>query len=478
MKNIINTILFCVFALVTNAQINPDIKPAPLDPKPIAIGEFHSFTADNGMEVFLVRKPGYPKFRISFEFNVPAIPEETQPEVRKVINDIFEGGNDLFTSSQIREKADFYAASITSSGRTITCAGMKRYLDVLMPLATAYIVAPSLNEQMVKSSVESGIKKLTSEPKSGPEIKKQFIAVLVDSLAFTKNENQVKKTASVEGYKSVTLKDTKAYFSKYINPGNSTCMILGDFTVEEANALIQKYLKKWKKGEKYVSSYENNYTTRVPKQRKIYVVDKPDAVQSRISVNWPLIDAFPYGDNEPVLMVMNQIYGDGYLSYLNRNIRLDKGLSYGAKNFLNINVTGGSCNSVVLVRNEQTAYALENIIYEMLRIRNQLVDKADLEMAINGMLGDYARTMSQLNSPSIIGFGMVKSMYNLPDNYLQTYPLKLAKITADDVRKAAQKYVKPYECDVVIEGKVSDLKGTLDKFGSIVYYTNDGKLIE
>jgi len=476
-KNIV-TLLFVAIALVANAQINPDVKPASLEPKPFTIGEFYSFTADNGMEVFLVRKAGYPKFRLSIEFNLPAIPEETQPELRKVVNDIFEGGNESFTAKQIEDQTNFYAASLSSSGRTITLAGMKRNLDELMPMATSYLLSPSLNEKKIKASVESGIKKLESEPRNKENKKKEYLPFLVDSLSFAKSNAAAKKAATIEGYNAVTLKDARAYFRKYINPNNSSCMIIGDFTVEEARALIGKYLRKWEKGSKYVSTFENSYTTRIPKQRTIFVVDKPEAVQSRISVNWPLIDAFPYGDNEPVLMILNQIYGDGYLSYLNRNIRLDKGLSYGAKNFMNINATGGSCNSVVLVRNNQTAYALENIFYEMLRIRNQLVNQSDLEMAINGMLGDYARSVSKLNAPTIIGFGMVKSMYNLPDNYLETYPIKLAKITADDIRNAAQKYIKPYECDVVIEGKVSDLKGTLEKFGNVLYFTNDGKQIK
>ena len=162
------------------------------------------------------------------------------------------------------------------------------------------------------------------------------------------------------------------------------------------------------------------------------------------------------------------------MSNLNQNIRLDKGLSYGANNILSINITGGQCSSNTLVRNSQTAYALENIFLEMLKMRNELVCAKTLDMAKNGLIGDYARSMSQLNSPAIIGFGMVKDKFNLPDDYLTTYPLKIASVTAEDIREAAQKYIKPYESLIIIEGKVADIKGTLEKFAPVEYYTQEG----
>jgi predicted Zn-dependent peptidase len=110
-------------------------------------------------------------------------------------------------------------------------------------------------------------------------------------------------------------------------------------------------------------------------------------------------------------------------------------------------------------------------------MRDELVPEEVLQMAKNGLLGDFSLSMSNINSPAIIGFGMVKDKYNLPDDYLKTYPERLKSITAEDIRKAAQKYIKPYECLVFIEGKVEDIKGTLEKFGEVEYYTSDGKRI-
>jgi predicted Zn-dependent peptidase len=478
MKRVIIIIVFILNITTIDAQINPDLKPTPSDAKPIKIGEFHSFTADNNLRVFLIRKRGYPKFRISIDFGVPLIPEEREPEARKILADILSKGTLKYESDTIRAITDYFASSASGTVNGVTCAGMKSQLETMMNIMVSYITSPKISEEHVREFAQKSASRVReSEKTPKKELTRNFMAVLEDSLAFYKDIPTPKIEERAEVYDTITVSSVISYFNKYINPDNSYCIISGDFTVEEANRLLTYYLKDWKNGNVYQEDYSNEYSYNFPKTRKIYVVDKPDAVQSRISVKWPLKDAFPYGDNEPLLMVMNQIYGDGYLSNLNKNIRLDKGLSYGAKNFLSNNITGGNCSSTTMVRNQETAYALENIFFEMLRMRNELVSDEVLNMAKSGLIGDFSLSMSNINSPAIIGFGMVKDKYNLPDDYLKTYPEKLKSITADDVRKAAQKYIKPYECLVFIEGKVEDIKGTLEKFGEVEYYTSDGKRI-
>jgi len=478
MKKIIISLFLLIFVVQIDAQINPDIKPEPTEAKAIKIGEFKSFTAGNNMKVFLIRRAGYPKFRITIDFGIPLIPIERQPEIKSVLSDIFARGNGNYTTSEITNKVKLYASSVSCTVNSATCSGMKAMIDTLLPLMSSYITNPLINDSVVKLAKDKRVKEFEERKvNSGKISTSTFSARLQDSLQFYKEIPYPKIEESLERYNTITTDSIRGYFSKYINPENSYCIITGDFTVEEINELINKYFKGWENGVKYTGNYMNSYKQNFPEKTKIYVIDNPLAVQSRISVRWPLGDAFPYGDNEPLLMVMNQIYGAGYLSNLNRNIRLDKGLSYGANNFLVINITGGYCSSNTLVRNTETAYALENIFYEMLKMRNELVSQSALNMAKNGLLGDYARSMSQLNSPAIIGFCMVKDKFNLPDDYLSTYPLKLSKITAEDIRNGAQKYIRPYESVVIIEGKVSDIKGTLEKFGHVEYYSSEGKPI-
>lgn len=478
-KNILFTIAFSLLSVVLIAQINPNIKPEPTQARPITVAEFHTFIADNNMKVFLIRKPGYPLFRISIDPGIPLIPEETQPELRRVMSAIFSKGSSKYSSEQMKKISDYYAATVIGTLNGISCSGMNTQIDTLMKVAATYFTFPAINDSIVKKETEKGLQDFLKKGNSKKDSKYSFASKLIDSLRFyinQKDDHAVEETA--KGYENITTESVKKYFEKYYNPDNSYCIMSGDFTIEQANKLLCKYFEGWKSGTKISSNYTNSFKKNFPTSRKIYVVDNPLAVQSKVSVRWPIGDAFPYSANEPLFMVLNQVFGAGYMSNLNQNIRLDKGLSYGANNIMSIDIYGGFCCAQTNVRNSETAYALENILFEMLRMRNELPSKETLDMAKNGLIGDFARSMSKINSPAIIGFGMVRDKYNLPDDYLSTYPLKIEAITADDIRKASQKYIRPYECVILIEGKVEDLKGKLEKFGSVEYYSEKGIRIE
>ncbi|MGE0092636.1 MAG: M16 family metallopeptidase [Bacteroidales bacterium] len=278
---------------------------------------------------------------------------------------------------------------------------------------------------------------------------------LKDSLLFNKTIYTSKPDFDTNHLKAITFENISDYFKKYINPNNAFIMMIGDFTFKEVETLVMDKFSAWEPGEAYSDDGKDyKLVKNYPKHTQIYFLHVPDATQSSISVTWPLDDAFPYAQNEPALKVLNQIFGESYSSYLNSNLRLDKGLTYGVKSFLNINASGGSIDVRTKVRSQETAYALENIFYEMLRIRNQLVSQETLQLAKNGLIGDYAVSMSSITSPAILGFGMVKEKYSLPDNYLETYPSKINAVTAQQVREYAQKYIKPNGCIIFIEGNL------------------------
>lgn len=460
-----------------NDKVDRTITPKAQEPKPIKIGEAKTFSAANGSTLFIVRKRDYPKFRVSMSYKVPSLYDEEEMAKREILSNIY---SNLLQEESYKKQSDeltLEGVSCNPMLMTYSGSGMLQDLDKFFKAIAPFVNNSFITkERFIKAKEEyyNSRKEAIERETSGKENRyesKEMIFKLKDSLDFYPNNNikQPKKT-TLEEIEAVKLNDVKGYFNRYMNPQNTFCMITGDITKETIDKLFKRYLGSWKKGEKYHDPKdESEKAFNFPTKRKIFIIDKPEMVQSQISVEWPLGDAFPYGENEALLKVMNQIFGESYSSYLNSNLRLDKGLCYGAKCFLTINAVGGTCTAATNVRTDQTAYALENIIYEMLRMRNQLVDEKTLDMAKNGLIGDYARSMSILNSPSLLGFGMVKEEYQLPDDYLENYPAKIYKVTAKEVREAAQKYIKPYECIIYITGDAKALKGKLEKFGEVEY---------
>ena len=332
---------------------------------------------------------------------------------------------------------------------------------------------------ITKDSFEKAKAELIDKYEAKPQLKnksKFSQNTIKDSLAFKVDTSKVVEHYSIEDLNSMTYSKAKAWYKKYINANNANMTVSGNFSEKDVQRINSRYFSKLGKGEKLTLRKSHEYKINEPQQTKIFVIDKPNSTQTTISVTWSLGDAYPYGENQPTLLVLNQIFGEGYNSNLNRNIRLEKGLCYGIKNMMSINYTGGESNTFVNVRTEKTYLALENILFEMSKMRNQPVTEQEIEYAKNKILGEFAISMSAINSPAIIGFGMQKEEYNLPDDYLTTYPSRFDNITPSQIMEYARKYIKPYNAIIYLSGDVNELRMQgLENIAEVVYYSEDGK---
>ncbi|WP_373942376.1 insulinase family protein [Polaribacter sejongensis] len=326
-----------------------------------------------------------------------------------------------------------------------------------------------------KNKVEKDKKKISkvNTPKRPFSIEK-----IIDSLLFD-NEKKVIETQEKlkANYKGLTISDIESFKNDRIVSNNSLIVVVGDFTEKECRELMTRYFGSWKSGESYVKNSPITKKTSIIKKRKIVVVDAPNAVQSQISFKWHLEDAYTYFKDDIKLRVLNEIFGASQLSYLYKNLREDKGLCYFIRSSVGASAVGGSGSVSTSVRNDQTAYAIENIILEMLRLRNGKVSASDLKIAKNSLIGSYTRSLNAIAPIPYITFAMQKDDYNLPDDYLQSKVEKYYEVNVDDIMAMSQKYIDPFKSVIYIKGKVSELKGTLEKFGDVIYFDEKGNKI-
>ena len=73
---------------------------------------------------------------------------------------------------------------------------------------------------------------------------------------------------------------------------------------------------------------------------------------------------------------------------------------------------------------------------------------------------------------------MQKDVYHLSDDYLQSKVDKYYGVSLDDMMEMSQKYIDPFKSVIYIKGKVSELKGTLEKFGDVLYFEENGTRID
>lgn len=447
--------------------------------KDIKIVNFNSIKADNGVSFTLVSRKNFPKYRLMINYNYPDRLFDNDKAKRDLVAQIISDAFDKDKESETYKSLKRNGVQVNSFYGEFTSYGFKDNFENVLALFSNYFGENIITKQSFQNAKEKLIANCKT-PITKYSKKKFTYLTLKDSLSFRKEEKPEKIKVEKRDYEAISYDQIKTYFKKFRNRSNMNCILIGDFSKNDIKKLSSKYFSKAPKGKVFVKKEKKYKVTEFePTQREIFVINKPKANQSSINFSWSIRDGYSYSDKEPYFFVMDEIFGKSYSSNLNKNLRLDKGLTYGIISLLTLNKFGGEYNTSVKVRTEVTSVAVENIIFEMLRMRDEKVTQNRIDMAIDKILGEYAISMSDVMSPSILGFAMQMKELKLNDDYLTSYPSKFTDITPNDINEYALKYIKPFHCLVFITGNAEELKKqNLEKFGKVTYFDEKGKVMK
>lgn len=253
-------------------------------------------------------------------------------------------------------------------------------------------------------------------------------------------------------------------------PQNAILGIAGDVNATEVIGKLKQWFAGWKKTD-YKETLPPNPTPATT--GKIYLIDRPNSVQSTITMGNIAIDR-RHADYVPVV-VMNSIVGGSSSARLFLNLREEKGYTYGVYSGFTALKYPGPWSAGGDVRTEVTEGAMTEFLKELRRIRDEQVLAAELEEQKRSIVANFALS---LESPAtLLNYAMLRKIYNLPADYWETYPTKIMAVTPDDVQRVAKQYVNPETQQVVVVGDASKIRAILEKFGAVALYNSEGRAV-
>ena len=273
-----------------------------------------------------------------------------------------------------------------------------------------------------------------------------------------------------EAIKRITSTDLAGFHSTHYRPNNAILTIVGDVTLAEIMPKLSKAFGDWQKGEVPATK-----VPAAPDQgvMRIQLVDRPGSVQTVLQLGNLGIERT--NEDYFALLVMNQILGSGPASRLFLNLREKNGYTYGAYSNFGGSKFRGTVVSSSEVRTDVTEGAMKEFMYELKRIREEKVNATELENAKRAIVGSFALSLEQPNA--LIQNIITQKLYDLPADYWDAYPQRVAQITADDVQRAAQRYVNLSNLQIVAVGDASKAREVLAKYGTVEVYDAEGAAI-
>lgn len=243
----------------------------------------------------------------------------------------------------------------------------------------------------------------------------------------------------------ITTEDLAKLHAANFRPDNAILVFTGDITPEAGFALAEKAFGDWKApaGAKPVSPV----ITPTAAPRSI-AIDLPGTGQAAVTV---VKAAIPRSapDYYPGI-VANSVLGGGYSARLNQEIRIKRGLSYGANSALSSRRSTGVFSARAQTKNESAPQVLDLIDAEMKKLAAEPASAEELKARKSVLIGGFGRQLETTGGlANILG---ALALYDLPLSEVSAYTGKVDAVTAGQVQTFAKEKLDPAASSVIIAG--------------------------
>jgi zinc protease len=430
-------------------------------------------TLKNGLRVVLLPAHKVPTFNMQLVVLSGGLSDK--PDYRGLANftaALLREGTATRASKDIAEQVDAIGATLSANSglssmtSVVNTSGLVENLDQTLELFADVIRNPTFPQAEVDKYKTRTLAQLQFQ-RSIP----QFLAAEQFNKAIYGTSHPASLVAPpAESLKKLTTKDLAAFHATYYRPNNAMLAVVGDVTMKEIMPKLEKVFGDWQKGDVPATAVP---PAPAQTESRIYLIDRPGSVQTVLQLGTLGIERTS-PDYFSVLMA-DRVLGGGPSGRLFLNLREDKGYTYGAYSNFGGSKFRGTWISSSEVRTDVTEGAMKEFMYELTRLRNDLVPAEELDNAKRAIIGSFALSLEQPGT--LLQNIITQKLYNLPADYWDTYPQKVSAITAEDVRRAAQKYLDLGHLQVVAVGDASKAREILTKYGKVELYDAEGKLV-
>ncbi|HEY6953153.1 MAG TPA: insulinase family protein [Bacteroidota bacterium] len=462
LKLILCTLSLVALANVALGQLDRSKMPGPGPAPAIAFPDYTVEATANGIRVIVVRNTKLPTVSMRMLIDRKPAIEGEYAGVIDLAGQLMRSGTKTKTKDQIDEEVDRIGASLGSGGTSVYASGLSKYTEKLFDLMSDVALHPSFPQDELDKLImqtKSGIKHRRMEPDA--------VVGMVRQKVLYGPTHPYGEVETEESIGKITRAKCLEVYNTYFKPNYAILAVVGDVDKAQVMKLAAKYFGKWKKG-KIPSPV---YSTPKPLDgTMVALVDRPSSVQSVIRVA-QTVDLQRTSPDVVKVSVMNTVLGGGVFR-LFMNLREKHAFTYGAYSAMGPDELIGAFTVYTSVRNAVTDSAVTEVFNEIRRIRDEVVDAKELQMAKNYMSGSFVRSLE--DADQVAGYAIEIERYKLPKDYYRTWLKRVEGVSADEVQQVAKKYLIPDKMLVAVVGTAAEVKEKLAAFGPVKMYDEDG----
>jgi predicted Zn-dependent peptidase len=343
---------------------------------------------------------------------------------------LIEGTNQR-SAAEISESFDQYGAFIevnqTADRASIMVYGMAQHLAKVLPVIREMLLDSVIPEKELEIQRKIAVQNLKVNQE-----KTAFVASQLFREKIFGTNNAYGRSLKEENINQISRNDIVEFYQNHFKNRPFKVFLSGKFDENEIN-LVDKYL-----GSIEVKPIEINNFLVMPEDKisEKLLVEKPENLQSTIRLGRILFNRTHPDFNK--FIVTNTIFGGYFGSRLMKNIREEKGFTYGISSSLIPLAETGYLVIGTDVKKEFTTQTIEEIHKEIRILQTEKISEDELDTVKNYLIGSF---VGSLNTPFEIADRQKNVILDkLPEDFYENYIGRIRSVSPEDVLEIANKY--------------------------------------
>ena len=401
-------------------------------------------TLDNGLELIIFKTGSQEIVKIELVFEAGII-KQNKNLVASTTNSMLQEGSTHFSADEIAEQLDFYGShlslSIDKDFAKITFFSLDKHLEKGLKILIDIIQNPSFPQEKLDRYLSKSLQTF----KRNQEKVKDLASRKFTQELFGK-DHPYGSVAKESDFSKISRNDLISFFETYYQPQNCKMVIAGQFsnTVLEG---IESSFSSWQNSGKQINPTKAFIAPQL--KQHDFLIEKKEAMQSGLRLGKILFNRTH--KDYAKMQVVNTLLGGYFGSRLMKNIREDKGYTYGIGSALISQKETGYLTIVSEVNATVSKETIIEIKKEIQILQTQLVSQEELSKVKSYMLG---RLLRAVDGPFSLSDTYLNAyLYGMDWNYYKKYIQTIRNITSKEILDLSQRYLQENSLIKVIAGK-------------------------
>lgn len=406
-------------------------RPAVLPPGPWSFPLPAATRLDNGMRVHAYDLPG--QYVVSVRLVVP-FGLNSEPEghdgVAAMMARLLDEGTSRHTSEELAALLErhgiAFGAGVNDGGLMVDLDVPRRHLGVAVELLTEALADPVFPEAEVHRILRTRLAEIEQERASSPH---RAARELIATMYAGGTRAALPTAGRADSIRALTRCDIAAFHARTVTPDQATLVVAGDLAGLDLDGLVASSLGQWRRepGETRPAAAP----IPAPDAARLVIVDRPDSVQTEITVGCPGPDRS--SPAWPAYPVIGFILGGSPNARIDAVLREEKGYTYGIRSSFRPRAVGGSFVTSGSVRGEVVGDSVEILLDLLAAAREGFTDE-EVRMGSDYVSGTAPARYA--TADAVADEAAALALEGLPLDFPTTMLTAVRSLTAEDLGEA------------------------------------------